>query len=343
MDQNYTPGGLRGPSDEAGYAPPTGGPDETPCPTPIRLSRDNRKTGEMSAGPVVPCKRPACPACGPILQRRHGAHFTDVFEGSPGLSLVTLTLDGRARRELGAGDTARLYVSDAFSSKLRPRLIRECRKIGGTFAYLAATERHRNGAPHMHVLMDSGLPEHVVRWHAFASGFGPSMAIRPVAPDRDSVGWAVRYVLKSAFGPDRPPGERVVKTSKGIGYGGAVARASRREFMEAKGVVNDPDYVIGTAHDRVPPRRRPQGTTAEDKRVFDAVRSADRQDRVLERSADGKRGVLHIYGKAVGGYRADAVLIERVDDGQDVVVVAEGVSPEEARRHLAGELFEGSG
>ncbi len=340
MDQNYTPDGLRGASDEAGYGLLIEGPGtETPCPTPIRLSRAHRETGEMSAGPAVPCKRPACPSCGPILRRRHGAHFTDVFEGRTGLSFVSLTLDRVSLREFGAGDTARLYISHAFSSVLRPRLIRECRKIGGRFAYLAATERHQNGSPHMHVLMDSGLPEHVIRWHAFASGFGPSMDVRPVDPDRDSVGSAVRYLLKSAFGPDRSPGERVVKTSKGIGYDGGVARAARRELMAAKGIVNDPDYVIETAHDRVPPRRRPQGITPQDKQQFEAVRAGTRRDHYIQISDDGKRGIRHTYSKAVGGYRADAVVIERVGDGRDVIVVAEGVSPEDARRHLAGKLF----
>ena len=134
-------------------------------------------------------------------------------------------------------------------------------------------------------------------------------------------------------------GLRGAPGGEGIGYGGGAARAARREFMAAKGMVNDPDFVTEMVQDRMPQRRRPQGLTPQDKQQFEAVRAGSRRDRYIQRSPDDKRGIRHIYGKAVEGYRADAVVIERVDDRQDIIVVAEGVSPEDARRHLAGKLF----
>lgn len=314
----------------------TAGWGDPSCPTPMRMSRSHRSTGE-TADFWMACNRATCPVCGPALGRRHVEAFTAAFEGRYSLYLGTFTVDPSATRDLGGASGVRSYLSNTFSSVFRPRMKRRCQS--GEFAYLAAAEQHASGMPHLHALMQAPIPEDVLRGQAFASGFGPSMSVRPVDPDAASVRQAVRYVLKNAFGPDRPPGVRTVWASRGIGYYGSSARDARRAFVKAQGNDRDDDIVVETTQDRIPPRRRPQGTTAEDRKRFKAARSGERRSRFLERSDDGRRGVQHVYGDG-GAYHADAVLIERAGDDYDTVVVAEGVSPAEARLHLAGRLFD---
>ena len=344
MIENYNLDSLRGVSEEAGNGlTPQTQSAGTPCPTPMRMSRTRRSTGETGDFAMA-CGRSSCPVCGPILGRRQVEWYTAAFEGRPGLYLCTFTVEPSVVRALGGPQGARAYAVHSFGSLFRPRVARRCANVGGRFAYLMATERHASGAPHLHVLMQADflvqadLAEGVLRGQAFEAGFGPSMSVRPVEPDRRSVRVAVRYVVKGAFGPMRPSGERIIRASRGLSYYGAAARAERREYVEAQGVTQDDDIVIETAYDRIPPRRRPQGITAEDKERFAALRSGRRRDRYLQRSLDGQRGILNLHGTG-GSYRADAVAIDRTRDGQETVVLAENVSPEDARRHLAGKLF----
>ena len=210
MSTNYDDGGPAGPPNwegstqtgansasslAAGWGDPT-------CPTPMWMDRSRLSTGETSRFSME-CGRATCPVCGPNLRTRQVESYTALLEGRPDLYFGTFTTDPQVTGPLGGPLSVRAYLVHAFSGRFRFRMKRRCEALGGSFAYLAVTEQHNSGAPHLHILMQAGVPEGVLRGQAYASGFGPSMSVRPVEPDAASVRFAVRYVLKSAFGPTR--------------------------------------------------------------------------------------------------------------------------------------------
>ena len=192
-------------NDAAGLSlPTTEGPNRSAtalaCPTPIYFGPLSVATGEMFAPLPRPCRRPSCPVCGDVLRRSQSAWYTDQFSGREGLLLISLTVDSSTVRAIGAADLVRGYLAHTFSSSFLPRL---ARRAGRRAVYVAAVERHRSGTPHLHALLDTGLDEDAVRMSAYSAGFGASMSVQPVGSERRDVAQAVRYVLKSAFGPSR--------------------------------------------------------------------------------------------------------------------------------------------
>lgn len=113
------------------------------------------------------CNTYSCPTCGPKKIRKLRAR---VFKGnlaqyvSPGrednaAKLLTLTYPGGDRRRLTEPETARREMAASFD-----RLIRALKKHLGPFHHLKVFEQHKDGMPHLHVVMvgDAIRPRYVL-------------------------------------------------------------------------------------------------------------------------------------------------------------------------------------
>lgn len=306
------------------------------CPAAPTFHVVDRRTGEVEERRGL-CDYAGCPICGPVLQRRHLAHFCDVFEGRAELKLVTLTLDPATASALNGPREQTGYLAHAFGSLLRPALRR---RLGaeGELRYVWATERHASGYIHLHAVVECPIPPSELRELAFQHGFGVVMDVTPITGDRGSIASAVKYITKAAFAPGRPRGEKAIRTSRGIGFYSAAARGQRRAYVERTiGPQRWAETAFEMAEERRPVRTRPSPRTisSEDRQRFKALRARSRRAQYVERAQNSPYGIRHSHDPATGAYRADWVRIERVDGASVYVTLETGVALERQARLLA--------
>ena len=265
----------------------SGPADSDACPNPVTLEAwtVSTRTGEYfrsgTNDVLKPCGCWSCPACGPLRQRRHVAHFVETFAPLSGVLFVTLTLDPKTGLEEAV---SRKYVQHVWS-KWRKRLRRLCLKRGSTLRFMRVIEYQHNGQAHVHAILTAErltADEIAAAW--FASGGGVVCDVQELEGDRGElarrVGYVVKYALKDAMSPDAPRGRHYVETSEGIGYGSAAAIAQRQAYVAEKGGESEADAVLGpdevrvweTTVARTPPPKNPDTVTPEDLEAFDALK-----------------------------------------------------------------------
>ena len=294
-----------------------------PCPRPVkfkglRLDGSGQYRRDPSADFEKPCGCWRCPACGPVKQRRHVAHFVDVFASRAGLHFVTLTLDPKT------GLTERLsrkYLQHCWS-KWRKRLARRCAKRGASLDFFRTIEYQDNGQAHAHVILSAeGITAGEMASAWFECGGGVVCDVQPFdARDRDEVarrvGYAVKYALKDAQAPKAPKGRHFVETSEGIGYGSAAAVAKRAAYVAASragekdggpGLDRQPVRVWTVNAPRPARPSNPDTITPADLAAFAALDLDKRSRSYRSRSP---AGLWHLHRQLAGGVRTAELLPE---------------------------------
>ena len=303
-----------------GAPEPSGRPAPVPCPRPVpfralRLDGSGQYRRDPSADFDRPCGCWRCPACGPVKQRRHVAHFVDVFANLRGLHFVTLTLDPKT----GLSERlSRKYLQHCWS-KWRKRLARLCDKRGTAFRFVRVIEYQDNGQAHAHVILTAegvSASEMSAAW--FECGGGVVCDVQPFyGSDRDEVarrvGYGIKYALKDAQAPKAPKGRHYVETSEGIGYGSAQAVAKRAAYVAASqaseekpvgGLDREPVRVWTVNAPRPAKPSNPDAITPADLAAFAALDLDKRSRAYRSRSA---AGVWYLHRQHLDGSRtADA-------------------------------------
>lgn len=197
------------------------------CPTPIpfRRLRPDSATGELRVHKIdlISCNNKYCPVCGPSLRKKFVGHFTRLFAPLPNLVFLTLTLDPK----IGiSAEDSRKYVGHVWG-KFRKRMDRR-----GRFEYVAATESHKSGYTHLHVLasIPEGMRESEARTQWFLVGGGVVMDFQRLTGNvAQAVGYVVKYVFKDAA---RHPKKRSMRVSRGFSYYGKEHKAARKQYAE---------------------------------------------------------------------------------------------------------------
>jgi hypothetical protein len=308
-----------------------------PCMRAALFHEVDTRTGE-ARGIYSVCGNNACEHCGPIMKRRHIAHFCTTFEGRDGLRMITLTLDPSTASKLEGPYDQRKFLAYVFGARLSRQLQRLCSKAAATFRYVWTDEEHASGRLHLHALMECPLPAEVLRERAMKSGFGIVLEVTDVGPDRNSIARAAGYILKNAFSPGRPYGQKAIRSSEGVGYRSRKAQDTRRAHVTEK---LGPERMGRTVFElAVEPRRAPRppvlNLTKADKRRYAGLLKGLKgtgHKRYVELAEGGEYGVRRTYDPA-SGYRIDHVKVVRVDGRKEYATLAEGISEAEARRVL---------
>ena len=163
----------------------------------------NKETGEKVK---FYCKQWKCPRCGKTKQKKL---INDVKQAAQDYKLfrfVTITLPAELRSE--DFTTQNKYIKDSWS-KLRKRL---ARKYKG-FRYIWILERHKDGTPHMHILVSHYIPQRTLSDICAEVGLGKIVDIRRVK-DNKIASYIAKYVAKDVS--VLPKAVRRFNFSKGI-------------------------------------------------------------------------------------------------------------------------------
>lgn len=196
-----------------------------PSPIPFRRLRPDPVTGELQAHKIelISCNNKYCPVCGPSLRKKFVGHFSRLFSQLPNLHFLTLTLDPKVGISV---EDSRKYVGHIWS-RFRKRMDRR-----GRFEYVAATESHKSGYTHLHVLasIPEEMKEREARTQWFLVGGGVVMDFQPLAGDAaQAVGYVIKYVFKDAA---KHPKKRSMRVSRGFSYYAKEHKAERRKYAE---------------------------------------------------------------------------------------------------------------
>ena len=151
------------------------------------------------------CKTWGCPHCGPKKARRYKAAIRAIAEREQLNRFLTLTLDPRKIE----GSPVR-YLRRVFN-KFRVYLLR---KYGSSIKYIAVLEFHKNGNPHLHILLDRFIKQQWISEKWSALGGGRIVDIKFVDVHRISR-YLSKYLTKELL-LSAPPRSRRVTTSRGI-------------------------------------------------------------------------------------------------------------------------------
>lgn len=198
-----------------------------PSPIPFRRLRPDPVTGELQAHKIelINCNNKYCPVCGPSLRKKFVGHFTRLFSPLPNLVFLTLTLDPKVGISV---EDSRKYVGHIWS-RFRKRMDRR-----GRFEYVAATESHKSGYTHLHVLasIPEGMKERETRTQWFLVGGGVVMDYQPLTGNvAQAVGYVIKYVFKDAA---RHPKKRSMRVSRGFSYYAEEHKAARKKYAEKR-------------------------------------------------------------------------------------------------------------
>jgi hypothetical protein len=151
------------------------------------------------------CKTWPCPHCGPKKAKRYKAAIREIAEREQLNRFLTLTLDPRKIE----GSPVR-YLRRVFN-KFRVYLLR---KYGRSIKYIAVLEFHKNGNPHLHILLDRFIKQQWISEKWSALGGGKIVDIKFVDVHRISR-YLSKYLTKELL-LSAPPRSRRVTTSRGI-------------------------------------------------------------------------------------------------------------------------------
>lgn len=175
--------------------------------------------GEMFVN--IRCGRWDCPICGKkkarkvyrramegkIMQDARKAGFRDKYNHK----LLTLTYGGSQKREGKTPAEATREMTEAFS-----KLVKELRYLYGNFEYIRVFENHKDGWPHLHVMLAGSAiaPRQVLgtitRLWRYRYQLGYVKLNWVDSPER-----ALKYVLKYLFkNPEVPPRTRLFTNSR---------------------------------------------------------------------------------------------------------------------------------
>ena len=151
------------------------------------------------------CKTWGCPYCAPRKAKRYKAAIREIAEREQLNRFLTLTLDPRKIE----GSPVR-YLRRVFN-KFRVYLLR---KYGKSIKYIAVLEFHKNGNPHLHILLDRFIKQQWISEKWSALGGGRIVDIKFVDVHRISR-YLSKYLTKELL-LSAPSRSRRVTTSRGI-------------------------------------------------------------------------------------------------------------------------------
>jgi hypothetical protein len=151
------------------------------------------------------CKTWGCAYCAPKKAKRYKAAIREIAEREQLNRFLTLTLDPRKIE----GSPVR-YLRRVFN-KFRVYLLR---KYSKSIKYIAVLEFHKNGNPHLHILLDRFIKQQWISEKWSALGGGKIVDIKFVDIHRVSR-YLSKYLTKELL-LSAPPRSRRVTTSRGI-------------------------------------------------------------------------------------------------------------------------------
>lgn len=191
-----------------GLAPASGGARRAPCGrrcvTRV-IEADGRQVREYRR---VPCKKWRCPVCGPKKARALSWEIGEAIEKHGLVAMLVLTLDPKKLQP----DTNTCKFIKRLWHKFHMPLKRFLKK---KLNYIWVLELQKNGRAHLHVLVDTFIPQRWLSavWSRY--GGGHIVHIERIDDGRKTAGYLAKYLAKSTAGglADR---ERRYGTSRAI-------------------------------------------------------------------------------------------------------------------------------
>jgi hypothetical protein len=171
----------------------------------LRTLRGSSADGSVIRFIRLDCKTWGCPYCAPRKAKRYKAAIREIAEREQLNRFLTLTLDPRKIE----GSPVR-YLRRVFN-KFRVYLLR---KYGKSIKYIAVLEFHKNGNPHLHILLDRFIKQQWISEKWSALGGGRIVDIKFVDVHRISR-YLSKYLTKELL-LSAPSRSRRVTTSRGI-------------------------------------------------------------------------------------------------------------------------------
>jgi hypothetical protein len=152
------------------------------------------------------CKTWTCSRCGPKRAKRTRYAIAAHAEARHLNKFLTLTLDPKRLR----GEQATKYLK-----KCQHKFMTICRRqYGRQLSYICVLEYHKNGNPHLHIILDRYIDKAWIqeKWHAVGGGwvFIEFVHIRKIA------NYLSPYLSKEMLTSPAPKGTRRVTTSRNI-------------------------------------------------------------------------------------------------------------------------------
>jgi len=146
----------------------------------------------------VYCKTWSCPYCGPKKARLITRRIGEVAKERDLSRFLTLTLDSKKIKGTVLDQIKHLRGT---WRKFRVYMQRE---FDQTVPFIAVTELHKSGVPHLHVLLDRFIRQKWISRSWDALGGGKIVYIKQ-AKDLKKIGWVFRPIPATHFGSTRPP------------------------------------------------------------------------------------------------------------------------------------------